>query len=86
MTMERLSEKFTGFDSFDEKMIRCPNDLNDDKIRIEYLYNHIQWFLKNHHDAIPLFLDEVYSKYYEKMKESNQLDFFTKYDYKIRSF
>lgn len=86
MTIERLSEKFTGFDSFDEKMIRCPNDLNDDKIRIEYLNNHIQWFLKNHYDAIPLFLDEVYSKYYEKMKESNQLDFFTKYDYKIRSF
>jgi adenine specific DNA methylase Mod len=85
MTIERLNENFTGFDSFDEKMIRCPNDLNDDNIRIDDLNNHIQWFLKNHCDSIPLFLDEVYSKYFDKMKESNQLDFFKKYNYKFKN-
>lgn len=27
-------------------MKRCPNDLNDAKIRIDYIENHIKWFLK----------------------------------------
>ena len=44
MTEERLLEEFKGFDSIDEKMKRCPNDLNDANVRIEYIENHIQWF------------------------------------------
>ncbi|KXK56382.1 MAG: DNA modification methylase [Chlorobi bacterium OLB7] len=42
----RLAEPFLSFDSIDPKMQRVPNDLNDEKIRDEYLKNHIQWFLK----------------------------------------
>ena len=41
MTKERLNEPFSGFDSIDEKMKRCPNDLNDAQIRIDYIENHI---------------------------------------------
>ena len=44
MAKQRLNEEFIGFDSIDEKMYRVPNDLNDKDIRIEYLYNHIEWF------------------------------------------
>lgn len=46
MTEERLNEPFSGFDSIDERMKRCPNDLSDDQIRMEYIENHIKWFLK----------------------------------------
>ena len=73
MTEERLQEQFTGFDSIDERMKRVPNDLNDTTIREEYIKNHIEWFLKNHPDAIGDFLDEVRRKYETKMKESGQL-------------
>lgn len=63
MTKERLLEPFAGFDSIDERMKRVPNDLNDSKIRTEYIQNHIEWFLKNHPDAIAEFLKEVQEKY-----------------------
>ena len=33
MIIDRLREPFNGFDSIDEKMLRCPNDLNDKTIR-----------------------------------------------------
>ena len=33
----RLSEPFYGFDSIDTRMKRCPNDLNDDNVRSEYI-------------------------------------------------
>lgn len=82
MIESRLQEPFTGFDSVDEKMTRCPNDLNDPDIRIEYLYNHIDWFLKNHEDSIPKFLEEVEEKYLKKMIESNQMSIFQEFDYK----
>ena len=59
MSKQRLKEKFQGFDSIDERMKRCPNDLNDKKIRDEYIKNHIKWFLKNHEEEIPKFLKEV---------------------------
>ncbi len=64
-TKQRLEQKFTGFDSVDERMSRIPNDLNDIKIREEYLKNHEKWFLNNHPDAL--------EKFYKKAKE--------KYDY-----
>ena len=62
-TKERLNEKFEGFDSIDERMLRVPNDLNDAEIREEYIENHINWFLKNHPDRIESFLEDVKSKY-----------------------
>lgn len=74
MTKERLETPFTGFDSIDERMKRVPNDLNDAEIRIQYIKNHIQWFLKNHPDAINEFIDEVIRTYHDKLTESNQLE------------
>ena len=73
MSEKRLQQPFTGFDSIDERMKRVPNDLNDDKIRLEYVYNHINWFLKNHPDAINDFIEEVKDKYMNKLIESGQL-------------
>lgn len=74
ITQERLTSPFTGFDSIDERMKRVPNDLNDADVRLEYVNNHIQWFLKNHPDAINDFIDEVIQKYHDKLIESGQLD------------
>lgn len=79
MTEERLLEEFKGFDSIDEKMKRCPNDLNDANVRIEYIENHIQLFLKNHPDAITEFLEEVKQKYLTKMIETGQIWIFDQY-------
>lgn len=64
----RLTEPFLSFDSIDPKMQRVPNDLNDEKIRDEYLKNHIQWFLKNHDDAREEFEKEVERKYGHKIR------------------
>ncbi len=72
MTKERLSENFMGFDSIDVRMKRVPNDLNDAAIREEYIQCHIEWFLKNHPDAIEEFMQEVWEKYGEKMVKSGQ--------------
>ena len=68
MTKKRLSEPFTGFDSIDPRMERIPNDLNDDCMRLEYIENHIDWFLKNHNGATELFLKKVEAKYGSKIK------------------
>lgn len=79
MTTERLKEPFIAFDSVDEKMKRCPNDLNDAQIRLEYIQKHIQWFLNNHSNVVKDFLEEVKEKYLEKMVESRQLWVFEQY-------
>ena len=63
LTKERLSSPFIGFDSIDERMLRVPNDLNDADVRMEYVTNHIKWFLKNHPDRIESFLEDVRNKY-----------------------
>ena len=76
MTKERLAEEFKGFDSIDERMKRVPNDLNDATIREEYIRNHVEWFLKNHPDAVDEFMQEVRQKYETKMKESGQMTLF----------
>jgi len=76
MTKERLNEKFTGFDSIDERMKRVPNDLNDANIRDEYVHNHVRWFLKNHPEAIREFMQQVQEKYKSKIKESEQMSLF----------
>lgn len=65
-TIERLKRPFEGFDSIDERMLRVPNDLNDIRIRNEYIKNHIKWFLKNHPDRINTFLEDVKAKYTKK--------------------
>lgn len=80
MSNERLSEPFNGFDSIDERMKRVPDDLNDDNIRIEYLQNHIKWFLHNHPDAVPDFFEQIKLKYFDKMLYSNQLWFLDYYN------
>ena len=79
MSIDRLSEPFNGFDSIDERMKRVPDDLNDDNIRIEYLQNHIKWFLNNHPNSMPEFFEQIRLKYFDKMLYSNQLWFL---DYK----
>lgn len=79
MSNERLAEPFSGFDSIDERMKRVPNDLNDPNVRIEYIQNHLKWFLKNHPDAIAEFLEEVKQKYLTKMIETNQMWIFSTY-------
>lgn len=73
MTEERLAAPFYGFDSIDKRMKRVPTDLNDADVRIEYIENHINWFLKNHPDAIDDFITEVISKYEDKLVDSLQL-------------
>ena len=70
MTEERLAEEFTGFDSMDERMKRVPVDLNDELIREEYIKNHIEWFLKNHPDAIDEFMQSVQEKYDARREKS----------------
>ena len=62
-TKARLESKFEGFDSIDERMLRIPNDLNDVEIRNKYVKEHVKWFLKNHSDKIPMFIDLVKNKY-----------------------
>lgn len=80
MSKKRLNDKFCGFDSFDEKILRCPNDLNNADFRIKYLENHITWFLKNHENVSKRFFEEVKEKYYNKMEKDGQLWFFDKYN------
>lgn len=85
MTNNRLAEAFTGFDSIDARMKRVPNDLNDAAIREEYIQDHIEWFLKNHPDAIEDFMREVKQKYGVKMRETGQLSFFDCYEDRLAS-
>ena len=68
MTKKRLSEFFNGFDSIDPRMERVPNDLNDYHIRMEYLENHTNWFLKNHNGIKEVFLKRVEEKYGYKIR------------------
>lgn len=75
MANERLNMPFLGFDSIDERMKRVPNDLNDAQIRIEYIQNHIKWFLANHPNAMAEFVEEVKQKYYNELLESGQYAF-----------
>ena len=82
MAKKRLNDTFRGFDSIDVRMKRVPSDLNDD-IRLEYLENHIKWFLKNHPGAINDFLVNVKDKYLSKMVEADQLHIFKKYGIKV---
>lgn len=73
---KRLKEPFKGFDSIDSRMKRCPNDLNDDNIRNEYINNHIKWFLSNHEDNISDFISDVNNKYRNKNIHCNQINLF----------
>ncbi len=60
-------------------MKRCPNDLNDVQIRIDYIENHTGWFKKNHPDAISEFWEEVKEKYLVKMIDTGQTWIFDQY-------
>ncbi len=68
LTKERLAEPFKGFDSVDPRMERVPNDLRRPEIRSEYLENHIEWFLKNHENALEVFTKAVKEKYGVEVK------------------
>lgn len=70
MTNIRLNEPFNGFDSVDPRMERVPNDLRKVEIRDEYLENHINWFLKNHENALNVFKKTVNDKYGITLGES----------------
>jgi len=72
LTKKRLSESFQGFDSIDPRMGRVPNDLNDHNVRLEYIENHADWFLKNHHGEKEIFLKKVEEKYGHKMRRSGK--------------
>lgn len=63
MIEARLEEEFTGFDSIDPRMERVPLDLRREPIRIQYLKNHVEWFLRNHANAIHDFNKEVEAVY-----------------------
>jgi site-specific DNA-methyltransferase (adenine-specific) len=67
MTELRLSAPFTSFDSVDTRMERVPNDLRNKEVREEYLKNHVEWFLKNHENAIKNFKQAVKEKYGDDM-------------------
>ena len=56
-------------------MKRVPNDLNDANIRMEYIRNHIEWFLKNRPDAINELIADVKKKYFDKLIESGAFAF-----------
>jgi len=71
-TKARIEKEFTGFDSIDPRMERIPNDLNDEKLRQEYLANHRNWFLKNHENAISEFELSVNEKYGHKQNGSKK--------------
>lgn len=73
MAKKRLQQSFNGFDSIDERMKRVPNDLNDDQIRLDYVKNHIKWFLTHHPDEINDFIEDVKDKYMDKLIASDQL-------------
>jgi len=62
-TIQRLKKEFKGFDSIDPRMARVPMDLNDKKIREEYLLNHEKWFLTHHENAVTNFRKEVKQLY-----------------------
>lgn len=76
MSKTRLKEPFNGFDSVDSRVERVPNDLNDKKIRMDYVDNHIKWFLRNHEDSIIKFINSVKEKYAKKIdsEEEEYLD------------
>lgn len=74
MARNRLREPFNGFDSIDSRMKRCPNDLNNDNIRTEYIQNHIKWFLSNHNDSVIEFMNDVQNKYKNKEKHNLQMN------------
>ena len=62
-TKDRLNDDFKGFDSYDERFLRVPNDLNDKKIREEYYKFHVEKFLKNDPNQIKRFKKDFYAKY-----------------------
>lgn len=74
MTHKRLEEPFYGFDSVDPRAERVPNDLRNPSIREEYFKNHVEWFLKNHKNAIDAFRKEVKNKYKLDIDENGEVE------------
>jgi site-specific DNA-methyltransferase (adenine-specific) len=66
MIRDRLEKPFNGFDSIDPRMERVPRDLNDERLRDDYLKNHKEWFLRNHGISLKDFEAEVLRMYGKK--------------------
>ncbi len=73
-TKKRLAKKFISFDSVDPRMERVPLDLQDKKIREEYLKNHIKWFLNHHNSSINTFYKSVEYLYGNSIKKSKNTE------------
>lgn len=85
-TKERLSEVFYGFDSIDERSLRVPNDLNNSEYRLNYLKNHILWFVKNHENSIKSVITDYVEKYCNKLtfEEKEYIEYLSeKFDFKL---
>lgn len=63
LTNARLALPFGGFDSIDPRMKRVPRDLRDDRLREDYIKNHISWFLDHHDSDVDEFLRNVSEQY-----------------------
>ncbi len=74
-TKKRLSKDFVAFDSIDPRMERVPFDLRDNKIREDYLKNHIEWFLQHHNSSIEVFNKSVEELYGDRIKKANKKDY-----------
>lgn len=73
MSEARLNRVFNGFDSVDPRVSRVPLDLNNEKLRDEYLQKHREWFLTNHENVVKEFKDEVTRLYGNDDNEREQL-------------
>ena len=74
-TKQRLNKEFVAFDSIDPRMERVPFDLRDDKIREEYLKNHVNWFLQHHNSSIDVFNKSVDELYGERIKKQAKKEY-----------
>lgn len=74
-TKQRLNKEFVAFDSIDPRMERVPFDLRDDKIREEYLKNHVNWFLQHHNSSIEVFHKSVDELYGDRIKKQIKKDY-----------
>lgn len=74
-TKQRLNKEFVAFDSIDPRMERVPFDLRDDKIREEYLKNHVNWFLQHHNSSIDVFNKSVDELYGERIKKQEKKEY-----------
>ena len=77
MIKERLQLPFSGFDSVDPRMERVPLDLRSKSIRLQYLKDHMRWFLTHHENSIDTFrkvVKEMYGDDIDEMELHDAID------------